>query len=106
MSWPSCALSVGILERGKLVFAGSVQSALDAARSGTRLECELDGGMDTALSLLGPLWGGVRSVAVDEGARRIAWWFIWKPNHVGCCRHQRTSGHRWGSGSRTLRREN
>ena len=69
--------SVGILERGKLVFAGSVQSALDAARSGTRLECELDGGMDTALSLLGAL-GGVRSVAVDEGAK-VAWWFIWKP---------------------------
>ena len=52
--------SVGILERGKLVFAGSVQSALDAARSGTRLECELDGGMDTALSLLGRSgWGSV-----------------------------------------------
>ncbi|MEC8092430.1 MAG: ABC transporter ATP-binding protein [Planctomycetota bacterium] len=60
--------SVGILERGKLVFAGSVQSALDAARSGTRLECDLDGGMDAALGLLGSL-DGVRSVAVDEGTK-------------------------------------
>ena len=50
------------------MFAGSVQAALDAARSGTRLECELDGGVDTALTILGSL-EGVRSVAVAEGTK-------------------------------------